>query len=94
MRVRTTNASLIDERTNNSKTTDGRPTRVLVSDEDRTEFLKICRLTANALAADRSTKFLPVMSSTAIRNAFFRVLLSEEHQNSFPEARYNLATCH
>ena len=44
-----------------ARTTDGRPTRVPVSDADRTDFLKICRLAANALAADRSTKFLPVI---------------------------------
>ncbi|CZT13060.1 uncharacterized protein RCO7_04247 [Rhynchosporium graminicola] len=34
---------------------------------DRRKFLKICRLTGNALAADRSTKFLPI----AVAEGFF-----------------------
>ncbi|KAG4438394.1 hypothetical protein IFR05_006100 [Cadophora sp. M221] len=34
---------------------------------DRREFLKICRITGNALAADRSTKFLPI----AVAESFF-----------------------
>jgi hypothetical protein len=32
-----------------------------VTEDDQKEFLKLCRLTANALAADRSTKFLPII---------------------------------
>jgi len=36
-------------------------TSSVVTDNDQKKFLDLCRLTANALAADRSTKFLPII---------------------------------
>lgn len=39
----------------------------MINEDDRLEFLRICRLTGNALAADRSTKFLPII----VAQAFF-----------------------
>jgi len=90
MRARTTDASLINERTNNSRTTDGRPPRVPVSDEDRTEFLKICRLTANALAADRSTKFLPVIVAQGFFIGTIASKSSRELANDAKKTLYHL----
>lgn len=46
------------DRTNTELTEQGQGK---VTEEDQRKFLELCRLTANALAADRSTKFLPII---------------------------------